>query len=339
MKAWITREQAEIVKEPMELTNIPTPHPKGDEIRIKVTACGICRTDLHIVEGDLPLKKSPIVTGHEVVGMVDEIGDTVKKFKRGDQVGVTWLHSTCGRCKHCLSGRANYCPEYQCTGWHVNGGFAEYMTIREDFALSLQGVDMAPEDIAPLLCPGVAGYFAFKLADLKEGDKLGLYGFGPTAYYVLKVANYLGIECYVSTRSKHNIESARKQGAVWADNAMNTEMPEMLDAAVIFPPAGRLVEPTLAQVKQGGKVVLAPVDMTLIEIKDYSNNLWGRDLLTLYNVKHSASEEFLRLATKIDLAMDIKIVPFEKVQDAMIQLKQGKIKESNTVVKMPPPER
>ena len=338
MKAWIARKQASIEEKPMEFTNLPTPIPKGDEIRIKISACGICRTDLHIVEGDLPLKKSPIVPGHEVVGVVDEVGDKVKRFKSGDKVGVSWLHSTCGRCKYCLSGRENYCPEYKCTGWHVNGGFAEYMTIREDFALSLQGVDMDPEDIAPLLCPGVAGYLSFKLASVKEGDKLGLYGFGPTAYYVLKVANYLGIECYVSTRSKHNIESARREGAVWANDTMNAKMPERLDAAILFPPAGKLVEPTLSQVNQGGRVILAPVDMSLIEINDYSNNLWGRDIFTLYNVKHSESEEFLRLATKIGITIDIKVFPFEKLQDAMIQLKQRKIKEPNVVIKMPTPE-
>jgi propanol-preferring alcohol dehydrogenase len=334
MKAWITEKQADITEKPLKFTDIPTPSPGHKEIRVKVEATGICRTDIHIVEGDLPLRKSPIVPGHEVVGVVDQRGSGVEKFKMGDRVGVTWLYSTCGTCKYCLSGRENYCPSYRCTGWHENGGFAEYMTIGEDFAHSLENIDMPPEDIAPLLCPGIAGYLAFKLANVKKKGKLGLYGFGPTAYYVLKVAKHLGIECYVSTRSQHNIESARRAGATWADNTANSHLPEMLDASIVFPPAGKLVESALSRVKIGGRLILAPVDMSPIEIKDYSNNLWGRDIITLYNVKHRESGEFLNIANEIGIAMETRVFPFNQLQDAMISLKRGEIKEPNAVVKI-----
>ena len=190
MKVWILEKQTKIEERPMKLVDIPEPHAINSQIRLKVISCGICRTDIHIAEGDLPLKKTPLVLGHEIVGIVDEAGRNVKKFKIGDRVGISWLNSACGKCKYCLSGRENYCHDFMCTGWDVDGGFAEYMTIEEDFALSLKDVDMEADDIAPLMCPGIAGYSAFKLIGAKRGDRLGLYGFGPTSFYVLKVATF-----------------------------------------------------------------------------------------------------------------------------------------------------
>jgi len=210
MKACILEKQSKIEERPLRLANVPSPCPANEEIRVKVQACGICRTDIHIVEGDLPFKKSPLVLGHEIVGVVDKTGKGVKNFRRGDPVGISWLHSTCMKCKYCLKGKDNYCPDFQCTGWDVDGGFAEYVTSKEDFALSLKGINMEPEDMAPLMCPGIAGYCALKLTEAERGDKLGLFGFGPTAYYVLMAANYLGIEAYVSIRSSIHKKEARR---------------------------------------------------------------------------------------------------------------------------------
>ena len=184
MKAWILEKQSKIEDKPLKLTDRPLPHPDHREIRVKVQVCGICRTDIHIAEGDLPLKKSPVILGHEIIGVVEKTGKGVRRFQPGDPVGISWLHSTCGECKYCLKGKDNYCPDFQCTGWDVDGGFAEYLTIKEDFALSMQGLAMEPEDMAPLLCPGIAGYCALKLTEAGRGDRLGLFGFGPTAYYV-----------------------------------------------------------------------------------------------------------------------------------------------------------
>lgn len=240
MKAWILEEQSNIEERPLNLTEVPLPCPNNQEIRVKVQACGICRTDIHIAEGDLPLKKSPLILGHEIVGMVEKTGEEVRNFRPGDPVGISWLHSTCGQCKYCLRGKENYCPDFKCTGWDVDGGFAEYVTIKEDFALSLKGINMEPEDIAPLMCPGIAGYCAFRLTEAERGDKLGLFGFGPTAYYVLKSANHLGIEVYVSTRSSIHKEGARKNGAVWVGNVMKEKIPASLDSAILFPPGGCL---------------------------------------------------------------------------------------------------
>ena len=241
MKAWILEEQAGVEERPLKLVDLPAPHARADEVRIEIAACGVCRTDIHIAEGDLALRKAPIILGHEVVGIVDEVGEQVERFAVGDRAGVYWLHSACGRCKYCLSGRENYCPEVRCTGWDADGGFAEYVTVPAAYALPLNRVGMDALEIAPLMCPGIAGYAAFKLAEVQAGEKLGLYGFGPTAYCVLKVARARDIAVYVSTRSPRNIEAARREGARWAANAAQEEMPCKLDAAIIFPPAGKLV--------------------------------------------------------------------------------------------------
>jgi len=334
MKAWILEKQSNIENKPLRLSDVPLPVPGEKEVRVKIQACGICRTDIHIAEGDLPLKKSPLILGHEIVGFVDQTGAGVTKFKPRDPVGISWLYSTCGKCKYCLKGKENYCPEFQCTGWDVDGGFAEYITIQENFALSLHGIHMDPEDSAPLMCPGIAGYCAFKLTELERGDKLGLFGFGPTAYYVLKAAQYLGIEVYVSTRSSASKEKARKEGAVWVGNVFEENIPNRLDSAIIFPPAGDLVEPALRHVKIGGILVLAPVSMSVFEIKDYSSHLWGRDIRTLYNVKKGEAEEFLKIAGETNMRMPRRVFSFEELQDAMIMVKKGKITEPNAVIKM-----
>lgn len=334
MKAWIVENQATMEERPLKLVEIPTPHPRDDEVRLKVLVCGVCRTDIHIAEGDLPLRKSPLILGHEVVGIVDEVGKDVERFHPGDRAGVYWLHNTCGRCKYCLSQRENYCPEIQCTGWDVDGGFAEYVTVPAAYALPLNDVQMGPVEIAPLMCPGIAGYAAFKLTGAQAGERLGLYGFGPTAYYVLKVAQFLGIEVYVSTRSRRNIESARREGARWAANAAKEEMPCMLDAAILFPPAGNLVEPILSQLERGGTLVMAPVSSSPILIESYSENLWGRDIRTLYNLKRSEAEEFIEIVDRLDLAVGTSLFPFEELQKALILAKQGRLEQPNAVIEI-----
>jgi propanol-preferring alcohol dehydrogenase len=334
MRAWILEEQAKIEERPLKLVEVPTPHPQDGEVRLRVLVCGICRTDIHIAEGDLPLKKSPIILGHEIVGVVDEVGDNVERFSVGDQAGAYWLHSACGGCKHCLSQRENYCPEIKCTGWDEDGGYAEYVTVPAEYALPLNGVHKKPAEIAPLLCPGIAGYAAFKLTGAQKGDKLGLYGFGPTAYYVLKVAQSKGIEVYVSTRSPKNIEAARREGARWAANAAKERMPCKLDAAILFPPAGNLVEPILSQLEPGGILVMAPVSASPIKIEKYSENLWGRDIRTLYNLTRADAEEFSQIIDQLELKVGVNLFPFEELQEALILAKQGKLEQPNAVIQI-----
>jgi propanol-preferring alcohol dehydrogenase len=334
MRAWILEEQMRIEERPLKLAEVATPHPQEDEIRIKILACGVCRTDIHIAEGDLPLKKSPIILGHEIVGVVDEVGQNAQRFGVGDRAGVCWLYSSCGRCKYCRSQRENYCPEVRCTGWDEDGGYAEYITVPAAYALPLNKVRMEAVKIAPLMCPGIAGYAAFKLTGVQKGDKLGLYGFGPTAYCVLKVAQSAGIEVYVSTRSQKNIESARREGARWAANAAKEEMPCKLDAAILFPPAGKLVEPILSQLERGGILVMAPVSASPIVIENYSENLWGRDIRTLYNLTRSDAEEFFEIIDRLELTVGTSVFPFEELQDALILARQGKLEQPNAVIRV-----
>jgi propanol-preferring alcohol dehydrogenase len=336
LRAWILTDQAPVEQKPLVLTEIPKPRPGDHEVRMRVSYSGICRTDIHIAEGDLPLKVSPIILGHEVVGVVDQVGKEVTHFRIGERVGAYWLHSACGQCKYCRSGQENYCPDFRATGWHAHGGFAEYMLVPERFALSLESIQLASSEIPPLLCPGIAGYAAFKLADVNRGDALGLYGFGPTAYYVLKVANSLNVKTYVSTRSSRNIERARREGAVWAADAFKEDMPTVLDAAVLFPPAGNLVEPILAQVKPGGELVMAPVSSSTITIERYSANLWGRTIKTLYQLKRADALEFVEMVNDLDLRPGVSLFHFEELDEALILAKQNRLEQPNAVIEINP---
>ena len=332
MRAWVLDEQAKVEDRPLKLQEVPTPHAQDKEVRIKVQVCGICRTDIHIAEGDLPLKKSPIILGHEVVGVVDEVGKDIQRFKIGDLSGVYWLHNVCGKCEYCRSHQENYCPEFKATGWDVDGGFAEYMTIPAEFALPLNEIQLSPVETSPLMCPGIAGFAAFKLTESKAGDKLGLYGFGPTAYYVLKVAQFLGIETYVSTRSAKNIARALKEGATWAANTAEEGMPTQLDSAILFPPVGSLVEPILSQLRPGGTLVMAPVSSNAIHIGNYSQNLWGRTIKTLYQVKPSDAQEFIDINRGLEMKAGTTQFPFEELPQALIRVKHGEIDQPNAVI-------
>ncbi|MEB3757116.1 MAG: zinc-binding alcohol dehydrogenase family protein [Desulfurococcales archaeon] len=334
MKAWIVEEQKPIEDKPMKLVEISNPEPGPGEIRIKVSYCGICRTDLHIAEGDIPLHKKPVIPGHEIVGVVDKIGEGVTKFKPGDKAGVTWLYSACGKCKYCMRGEENYCPEIKRTGWDVDGGYAEYFVAKEDFAFNLNKMRLRDEDLAPLMCPGVSGYFAFKLADVEEGGKLGLVGFGPTAYYVLHVAKSMGIDVYVSTRSEEHKRIAWNNGATWVGNIATERMPEKMDSIIFFPPAGKLVEKALENLDISGTLVQAAVSMTPIEIRDYTANLWGKNIKTLYQVRRDYGREFLEIANRLNLTIEKEIIPFEEIQEAMAKMKKGKISGLVAVAKI-----
>lgn len=331
MKAWILERQAPIEEKPLILKELVTPHPRATEIRIKNVACGVCRTDIHVAEGDLPLKKSPLILGHEVVGVVDEVGERVHKFKVSDRAGVTWLNSACGKCKHCLSGRENLCPQAQFTGWDADGGFAEYTIISTDFAFHL-GEKQSFVQLAPLMCPGIAGYRTFRLAELQPGYRLGLYGFGPTAAYVLQVAKHNNIKVFAITRSRKNREAARQLGADWV-GSYDDEIPVKLDAGIIFPPVGSLVSFALSQLDSGGRLVLGPVTMSPIEINDY-NLIWQeRSIISLAHINRRDGIEFLKLANDMEIKAAIEVFPFAELPEVLIRVKHGKI-NGNAVIKI-----
>jgi len=333
MKAWVLTEPAPIEEHPLELTELLMPQPGAHEVRVRVQVCGICRTDLHIAEGELPAGKERLVLGHEIVGVVDEVGEGVTRVRAGEKVGVTWLGRTCGVCKHCLAGRENYCPDFQATGCDLDGGFAEYTLAHEEAVFSLEGIPQSDESLAPLLCAGVAGHCAFRMLTMEAGERLGLYGYGPTAYYVQRIADHLGLSVCVSSRSARNRDRAQRNGAAWVGNAADDPPPD-LEAAIVFPPAGDLVELALRHLKLGGVLVLAPVAMSLIRIEDYSTNLWGRDIRTLYNVNRRDAEEILQFAREIDLSLGTEVFPFEACQEGMIRVRRGEISEANAAVRI-----
>jgi propanol-preferring alcohol dehydrogenase len=331
MKAWILENQAPIEKRPLVLKELPDPHPKAKEIRIKNVACGVCRTDIHIAEGDLPLKKLPLILGHEVVGVVDETGEKVNNFKTGDKAGIAWLNSTCGKCKFCLSDKENLCSNAHFTGWDEDGGFAEFTVISADFAFHLAEKQSFIES-APMMCPGIAGYRAFRLTELQEGDNLGIYGFGPTASYVLQVANHKNIGVYVITRSNKNKKAANKLGAAWVGGYEDI-IPVRLDGGIIFPPAGDLVPFALSQLDSGSKLVLGPVTMSPIEIKDY-NLIWqGRSIISLAHISRKDGVEFLQIANDINIKSSIEIFPFDDLPEVLMQVKHGKV-NGNAVIEI-----
>jgi len=331
MKAWILEKQARIEDKPLRLEDIPTPEPSDHEIRIKVHACGVCRTDIHVAEGDLPLKKSPLILGHEIVGVVDKVGNEVTTFQIGDRAGVAWLNKACGRCEFCLSGMENLCTNARFTGWDADGGYAEYTVLDGDFAYHVPD-HLAFEELAPLLCPGIAGYRSLKLTETKEGQKVALYGFGPTASCVLQVAKHRGLEVFVVTRSQKNRDAARELGADWV-GTYEDPPPKPFDAGIIFPPAGNLVEFALSQLKGNGRLILAPVYMTPIEINDY-NNIWlERSVKSLAHISRQDGRELLKIAGEIRLKTQIEVFPFEQLADILPLVKGGKVR-GNAVVKV-----
>jgi len=324
VKAWILEKQARVEEKPLTLQEVPTPQPAAGEIRLKVHASGVCRTDIHVTEGDLPLRKSPLILGHQVAGVVDEVGEGVTGFKTGDRAGVTWLNYSCGNCKFCRSGRENLCPQARFTGWTEDGGHAEYMKVSQDFAFHT-GENLSLMETAPLMCPGITGYRALKLTGAKRGDRLGLYGFGPAASYVIQIAKYVGIETYVVTRSEKNQNWAAGLEADWV-GGYEDRIPGKFDAAILFPPAGNLVEIALSQLDSGGKLVLGAVYMTPIEIKDY-NHLWmEHSIQSLANITRDDGREFLELASKMGIKTEMEIFPFDKLPEALILAKEGKVK-------------
>ncbi len=331
MKAWILETQAPIEERPLQLVELPDPHPGPGQIRIRVQACGVCRTDVHIAEGDLPLHKSPLILGHEIVGIVDEVGPGVTRFRLGQRAGVTWLNHACGECKFCRAGKENLCPQARFTGWDADGGYAEYTLVEADFALHL------PEgrpfmELAPWMCPGVAGYRAFRLTGLGRGTRLGLYGFGPTAAYVLQVAHALGIEVYVVTRSEKNKDAARSLGAEWV-GGYDDQMPVKLDGSIVFPPVGDLVSFALSQLDSNGRLVLGPVTMTPIVIDDF-NLIWQeRSIISLAHVTRQDGEAFVRLADDIGIKVNTEVYPFARVPEALIAVRHGQVK-GNAVIQV-----
>ena len=310
-------------KSPLELQEVPPPEPKGSEVLIAVEACGVCRTDLHIVDGELPKPKLPLILGHQIVGRVEALGPNAHRFKVGDRAGVAWLGKTCQTCAYCSEGRENLCDKAILTGYHKDGGFAELATCEEAYCLSLPKEDESVH-LAPLLCAGLIGYRAYRAAG--ERKRLGLYGFGAAAHILAQIAVHQGKEVYAFTRPGDTKTQAfaKSLGALWAGGS--DEMPpKELDGAILFAPVGALVPIALKAIKKGGRVICAGIHMSDIPSFPYSL-LWGeRTLASVANLTRADGADFFTAIKECPLKTEVTIFSLEEANEALDAIRTGKL--------------
>lgn len=324
MKAMVLNEIAAIASSPLEWTDVPLPEPGPGEVRLKVCACAICRTDLHVIEGDLPRQCLPVVPGHQVVGSVDATGPDCRRFEVGQRVGVAWLRHTCGKCKFCSAGKENLCESARFTGYHADGGYAEYAVVPEDFAYAIPE-SFSDVEAAPLLCAGIIGYRALKRSNLPPGGRLALYGFGSSAHVVLQIAQHRGCEVYVVTRGEKHVALARRMGAVWAGQQAS-EMPVKVDSAIIFAPAGEFVPPALDSLEKGGTLALAGIHMSPIPQMDYDRYVfYERDIRSVTCNTREDGRQLLAEAVEIPIRPHTTVYSLADANRALVDLKNDRI--------------
>jgi propanol-preferring alcohol dehydrogenase len=305
---------------PLALRELPRPDPGAREIRVRVHLCGVCRTDLHVVEGELTPAVDRIIPGHQVVGTVEQLGAECRRFGLGQRVGIAWLRSTCGVCEFCRRGDENLCPQARFTGYHADGGYAEYATVHEDYAYALPE---AIDDVqaAPLLCAGIIGYRALRRANIRSGCRLGLYGFGGSAHIAIQIARHLGCRVFVMTREEKHRRLAETLGAEWVGEA-TSRPPAALDSAVLFAPAGALVPVALEALDRGGTLAVAGIYLSAIPPLDYTRHLfYERTLQSVTANTRRDGEELLRLAAAIPVRSHTVPFALEQANTALQQLK------------------
>jgi len=322
MRAMSLAGPAPVESAPLRCEFRAVPSPGPDEVLVRVIACGVCRTDLHIVEGDLPLVRSPIVPGHQVVGRVEAMGSQARRFRAGDRVGIAWLRRTCGTCEACRRGRENLCERSEFTGYHADGGFADYAVVPEPFAYALPPV-FGDAEAAPLLCAGIIGYRALKRSDVPPGGRLGIYGFGASAHVTLQVARARGCEVFVCTREASHRALARELGATWVGDIGDT-MPAKADGTILFAPVGDLVPVALRNLARGGTLALAGIYMTPVPSLDYERDLfYERNLRSVTANTRADGEELLAEAARIPIRPATTTFPLEDANQALALLKRG----------------
>jgi alcohol dehydrogenase, propanol-preferring len=353
MKAMLLRHIAPIDSSPLELVDLPLPEPGPGEVRIRVRCCAICRTDLHVIEGDLPQQKLPIIPGHQIVGTVDKFGPPLAASQRsplqlGQRVGVAWLRHTCGCCGFCASGKENLCESARFTGYHADGGYAEYAVAPAAYCYELpeslpssSASETGPErlptvfsdiDAAPLLCSGIIGYRALRRCNLPPGGRLALYGFGSSAHVVIQIAIHRGCEVYVVTRGENHRELARQMGAVWVGEDA-AKMPVKVDSAIMFAPAGELVLPALESLKKGGTLSLAGIYMTPIPQMDYERYLfYERDIHSVTCNTREDGRELLAEAAAIPIRPHTTTYPLPDANRALQDLKNDRINGTGVLI-------
>jgi propanol-preferring alcohol dehydrogenase len=323
MKAMQLRQPQPVENGPLAAVEIDRPEPGAGQVQLRVLACGVCHTDLHLVEGELELPRLPTVPGHQVVGVVAAVGSGVTRHRVGDRVGVPWLYRTCGQCRYCRAGKENLCENIQFTGVHANGGFAEYIVVAADFAYPLPA-RYSDVEAAPLLCAGVVGYRSLRLSRVQPGQKLGLYGFGASAHLMIQVARHWNCEVFVFTRHPQHRELARSLGAVWVGGAAD-DPGTRLDSSIIFAPAGGLVPEALRRLDKGGTLALGGIHMSDIPPMPY-DLLWHER--TIQSVAHSTRQDvidFLDVAAEVSLTTEVEVFELEQANETLQRLKRSDI--------------
>lgn len=324
MKAMLLRRHAPMAGRPLEAVDLPTPEPAPGELLLRVSICAVCRTDLHVIEGDLPTAKLPIVPGHQIVGTVEKLGEACTRFKPGDRVGVAWLRHTCGECDFCRRGNENLCRASLYTGYHADGGYAEQAVVPEAYAYAIPDA-FEDEHAAPLLCAGIIGYRALSRSALPRGGRLGLFGFGSSAHVVLQIALHRGSEVFVSTRGESHRDLARRMGASWVGETFD-QPPVALDSAIVFAPAGPVVPAALRAVGPGGTVSLAGIHMTPIPEMDYESCLFHeKNLCSVEANTRADGEALLKEAAEVPIRPEVTLFPLEQANDVLVDLKNDRV--------------
>lgn len=323
MKAMVLREPKPVEDNPLEKVELPVPEPAPGQVRLRVGACGVCHTDLHLVEGEIATPKLPVVPGHQIVGRVDALGEGVIRFAVGDRVGVPWLYSTCGECEYCQRGLENLCDNARFTGQHADGGFAEYMVVPADFAYSIP-IGFPDDQAAPLLCAGIIGYRSLRLSEIEPGERLGLYGFGASAHVTIQVARHWDCEVYVFTRSEEHQRHARALGAAWVGQAQDTP-PAELDSAITFAPAGWLVPEALRVLRKGGTLAINAIHMSPIPELPYHLLYGERTVRSVANSTRRDAEELLLLAAEIPIQTEVELYPLDQANAVLQRLKRAEV--------------
>ncbi|MCR4395428.1 MAG: zinc-dependent alcohol dehydrogenase family protein [Candidatus Saccharicenans sp.] len=324
MKAMVITGFKPVEENPLELREVDRPVPGPGEILVRVKYCGLCHTDLHTAEGELPGVSLPRIPGHQVVGTVEQSGRETLLFRKGDRVGAAWLHQACGQCRFCRSGRENLCLQARFTGYQVDGGYAEYLVVPENFAYELPE-NFPDEQAAPLLCAGIIGYRALRLSRIKPGEKLGLYGFGASAHVTIQVATHWKCRVYVFSRSPNHRKQALELGACWAGKPDELP-PDKLDSAIVFAPAGEVARLALRAVDRGGTVALAGIYLSPIPELDYGRELYHEKCLkSVANATRQDGAEFLKIAAEVPVRTEVSVYPLAEANRALYDIKHSLI--------------
>ncbi|HET6428416.1 MAG TPA: zinc-dependent alcohol dehydrogenase family protein [Phycisphaerae bacterium] len=331
MKAMVLEEYGPAESGPLKRRELPDPRPGPGEARVAVKACGVCRTDLHVIEKDLPPAKRPVIPGHQAVGVVDALGEGCTRLKLGQRVGIAWLRHTCGQCRFCGRGRENLCESQRFTGYHADGGYATAAVVPEAFAYEIPDA-FGDVEAAPLLCAGIIGYRALKRSQLPDGGRLALYGFGSSAHVVIQLALHRGCQVYVVTRGESHRQLARRMGAAWVGERAE-DMPVRVDSAILFAPVGELVPPALEKLEKGGTLALAGIYMTPIPQMDYERYVfYERNIHSVTANTRADGRELLAEAARIPIRPHVTTYPLAEANRALADLKNDRVSGTAVLV-------